>query len=446
MSQPYSINQRTLLTTTVALFCFLGIVGWVLDRAFNDSAAQAVQQRLESTLYGLLAVADVTSSHQLTVPHFLTDERFNRPGSGLYAVITDKSNMTIWQSRSLLGESVPNLSFIPEGKRMFSIAGQTQPFFIYSAGIAWEVDDTKTIDYTFHILTSPDSFQTQVNQFRRSLWGWLAAATLILLAIQILLLRWGLTPLRQVSNDLLKVENGTRDHLPENYPIELHGLTKNLNHLLKVREQQLTRYRNALADLAHSLKTPLAVLRGLSLNNDVKNQQTIHEQTQRMNQIVDYQLQRAATAGQSGLVTKTKLRSVVQRITNSLNKVYIDKSINCEIEIDPQVLLPIEENDLMELMGNLLDNAYKWADSLIRISAAEQAHSITINIEDNGPGIDAAQVSHVMQRGARVDMAIDGQGIGLAVCHDIVSAYQGSIEIQQSRLSGAKISIKLANP
>jgi two-component system sensor histidine kinase PhoQ len=241
--------------------------------------------------------------------------------------------------------------------------------------------------------------------------------------------------LRQVSNDLLKVENGTKDHLPENYPIELHGLTKNLNHLLKVREQQLTRYRNALADLAHSLKTPLAVLRGLSLNNDLKNQQTIHEQTQRMTQIVDYQLQRAATAGQAGLVTKTKLRSV-----------YIDKSINCEIEIDPQVLLPIEENDLMELMGNLLDNAYKWADSLIRISAAEQAHGITINIEDNGPGIDAAQVSHVMQRGARVDMAIDGQGIGLAVCHDIVSAYQGSIEIQQSRLSGARISIRFANP
>ena len=445
MSQPYSINQRTLLTTTVALFCFLGIVGWVLDRAFNDSAEQAVQQRLESTLYGLLAVADVTNSQQLTIPNFLTDERFNRPGSGLYALITDKSNAIVWQSRSLLGVPEPDLNFIPAGKRVFSIAGPLQAFFIYSAGIAWEIDDVKTIDYTFHILTSADGFQTQVNQFRRSLWGWLAGATLILLAIQILLLRWGLTPLRQVSNDLIKVENGTTDHLPENYPIELHGLTKNLNHLLKVREQQLTRYRNALADLAHSLKTPLAVLRGLSLNNDVKNQQTIHEQTQRMNQIVDYQLQRAATAGQTGLISKTKLYPAIQRIINSLGKVYADKAINVEMEIAKQIQLVIDENDLMELMGNLLDNSFKWANHLVRVSAAKQDNSVTIEVEDDGPGIDAAQVSHVMQRGARVDIAIDGHGIGLAVCHDIVSAYQGGIKIEQGQLSGTRVVISLPN-
>jgi two-component system sensor histidine kinase PhoQ len=445
VSQPYSINQRTLLTTTVALFCFLGIVGWVLDRAFNDSAEQAVQQRLESTLYGLLAVADVTNSQQLTIPNFLTDERFNRPGSGLYALITDKSNAIVWQSRSLLGVPEPDLNFIPAGKRVFSIAGPSQAFFIYSAGIAWEIDDVKTIDYTFHILTSADGFQTQVNQFRRSLWGWLAGATLILLAIQILLLRWGLTPLRQVSNDLIKVENGTTDHLPENYPIELHGLTKNLNHLLKVREQQLTRYRNALADLAHSLKTPLAVLRGLSLNNDVKNQQTIHEQTQRMNQIVDYQLQRAATAGQTGLISKTKLYPAIQRIINSLGKVYADKAINVEMEIAKQIQLVIDENDLMELMGNLLDNSFKWANHLVRVSAAKQDNSVTIEVEDDGPGIDAAQVSHVMQRGARVDIAIDGHGIGLAVCHDIVSAYQGGIKIEQGQLSGTRVVISLPN-
>ena len=100
MPRTYSINQRTLLTTTVALFCFLGIVGWVLDRAFNDSAAQAVQLRLETTLYGLLAVAEVNNSQQLSIPNFLTEERFNRPNSGLYALIIDKDNRSGWRARA----------------------------------------------------------------------------------------------------------------------------------------------------------------------------------------------------------------------------------------------------------------------------------------------------------------------------------------------------------
>ena len=104
----------------------------------------------------------------------------------------------------------------------------------------------------------------------------------------------------------------------------------------------------------------------------------INEQTQRMTQIVDYQLQRAATAGQTGLVAKVKLQPIAHRITDSLNKVYIDKNIDSEIDIDPQLSLTIEENDLMELLGNLLDNAYKWADSLVRISATEQTNHILI--------------------------------------------------------------------
>jgi len=440
----YSINQRTLLTTTIALFCFLGIVGWVLDRAFNDSAAQAVQLRLETTLYGLLAVADVNSAQELSIPNFLTDERFNRPNSGLYALITDEDNKTVWQSRSLLGMPLPDLTPVSTGERIFIIARPSQAHFIYSAGIAWEISDTTTLDYTFHILTSPDSFQAQVSQFRQSLWGWLAAASIILLTIQVLLLRWSLLPLRQVSSDLLDVKNGRHDQLSENYPVELHGLTNNLNHLLRLREQQLTRYRNALSDLAHSLKTPLAVLRGLSLSgNDDKNQQVIHEQTQRMNQIVDYQLQRAATAGQTGLAARIKLQPIVHRITDSLDKVYIDKNIDCEIDIDPQLSLTIEENDLMELLGNLIDNAYKWTNSLVHISAIVQTDDTLIRIEDNGPGIDATQVSQVMQRGIRADTATGGQGIGLAVCHDIINAYQGSIEVDQSQHGGTRINITL---
>ena len=428
---------------TLVLICFLGIVGLVLDHAFRNSVAQGEQQRLETTLYGLLAVADITPSQKISIPNFLTDERLNRPGSGLFAVITDINNQTIWRSRSLLGIDLAVPGSISEGERSFQLTSNTLPYVIYSAGIGWEMDDNAAMHLNFHILSSPDGYLAQVTQFRQSLWGWLLAVTLILLFIQFILLRWSLAPLRRVADDLLDVENGSKNRLSSHYPLELAGLTHNLNHLLKTREQQLTRYRNSLADLAHSLKTPLAVLRTIEPGDDINQQRIIKEQTERLTRIVEYQLQRAATAGHAGLANQTFIEPTIQRLADSLNKVYADKKIAFEARIAEKLQLAIEENDLMELMGNLLDNAFKWANKTVRVSARAQAETILIEIEDDGPGIDADAISHVMQRGARADLAVDGQGIGLAVCHDIVSAYQGTIDIAQSDMHGAKISITL---
>jgi two-component system sensor histidine kinase PhoQ len=436
MHKTYSINQRTILATSVVLACFLGIVGWVLDIAFRDSAAQSVQQNLESTLYGLIAVAEVNTQQQLSIPNFLTDERLNRPGSGLYALITDTNNKPSWQSRSLLGESVPATAMAAVGQRLFRHA-QQDSLFIYSAGIAWEIGEGRELDYTFNILTNQDSYLAQVQQFRQSLWGWLGLVAIGLLIIQILLLRWSLSPLRRVADDLVKVESGKQEQLGSDYPHELQGVTHNLNRLLGSRQHQLTRYRNALANLAHSLKTPLAILRGLDPQAD--NQQALHEQTSHMNRIIDYQLQRASTAAHTGLIHQTVLQPVIQRIVQSLEKVYVDRQLAIEIDIAGSLSLAVDENDLMELAGNLLDNAFKWSSRQIRVSADQDSREVRLMIDDDGKGIDSETAQRLFKRGARADMTVDGQGIGLAVSHEIISAYQGNIDIQSSDLGGTRV-------
>ena len=440
MNHPLSINQRSLIAIILSLVCFLGTAGWLLDKAFRDSALQGEQQRLESILYGLLAVTDISPEGKLSLPNFLADERFNRPNSGLYATINNEHSELLWQSRSVLGQALPRLYQQATGKRTFQYP-TTSGYFIYSAGIAWEVEASQAIKLDFHIISSPDFYELQITQFRKSLWGWFIALALILLAVQIAVLKWSLSPLQQVSRDLHDVESGNKQQLSSDYPVELTGLTDNLNNLLHNREQQLSRYRNSLDDLAHSLKTPLAVLRGMDLRNTETSKTITAEQVERMTRIIDYHLQRAATVGQAPLMGATLVKPVVKRLMNSLSKVYADKKVHCDIAVENDPGIAVDENDLMELLGNLLDNAYKWCSGEILVSVSYAAEHTVIQVEDDGPGIHVEQSNEVLLRGKRADQSVDGQGIGLALVSEVAHAYHGNIEISRSSLGGACITL-----
>jgi len=171
----------------------------------------------------------------------------------------------------------------------------------------------------------------------------------------------------------------------------------------------------------------------------------VAEQVERMRQIVDYQLQRAATSGRTTLAKPVALRPTVQRLTVSLDKVYADRGIQCEIVIDDAVGFAGDQGDLMEALGNVLDNAYKWARGRVYVSASrDTAAGLVVKVEDDGPGVPAAQRTAVLQRGVRADEAVSGQGIGLAVVQDILRAYGGSLELETSeRLGGARVVMHL---
>ncbi len=445
-----SLQNRQFLTASIILTVFLGLTGVALDKAFQSSAESAEQAKLEGELYVLLGAAELNQDGGLGMTKDLPEPRFSLPESGLVAQIIDAENMTVWQSSSSLGISLPSFTGLPVDESHFqALLVNDEEWFSYSYGVAWIDENEKEHRYSFRVLENRQAYDQQLDLFRHTLITWLAAAGLLLLFVQVLVLRWSLSPLRRIEEELHEVERGERKQLTEDYPRELNGLAASLNLLLSNERRHLQRYRNSLADLAHSMKTPLAVLRGVSESEKtpIDTRQLIENEVERMDNIVEYQLQKAAAAGRVSLTEGIAILPLTNRLLESLRKVYRDKSISYIVDIEEEALFMGEEGDLMEVVGNLLDNASKWCYKKVSINVtgiksdagAHTMHRVTI--EDDGPGIPEEQAGLLLQRGVRGDTQTPGHGIGLAVVREIVSAYGGELKIARSEMGGARVEV-----
>jgi two-component system sensor histidine kinase PhoQ len=307
------------------------------------------------------------------------------------------------------------------------------------------------VPYTFAVAETMEPLLQEIAGFRRTLWIWLSGATLVLLLVQGMVLRWGLSPLRQVATALQRIESGDEDRLKGDYPPELRGLTRNLNALLDRTRASQERYRNSLADLAHSLKTPLAILRGAAAEGGREAlRPTVDEQVQRMDEIVRHQLQRAAASGRSTLIRSVPLAPVVDKVLRAMDKVYSARAVESRTDLSPDARFFGDEADLFEILGNLLDNAYKYCRGRVLVAAGPAPSDdsvragLELRVEDDGPGIPEEQVSIVLQRGRRADQREEGHGIGLTVVDEIVRLYEGSLTIGRSELGGVSIRVRLA--
>ncbi len=247
------------------------------------------------------------------------------------------------------------------------------------------------------------------------------------------------TPIRDV-------ESGDRSGLKGSYPTELRGLAGSLNALIETERRRLLRYRNTLDDLAHSLKTPLAAMRALLAEfADMKPSQSLHRELDRMDQRVSYQLRRARASGATGIGVKpVQVAPVVDDLVKTLDKVYRDKSVDCRVTVESNAVFQGDSGDLTEILGNLLDNAYKYCAAKVDIRAAMERGHLAIRIGDDGPGIDQASVQQLLERGGRADESVPGQGIGLAVVREAVELYHGTLDFGQSALGGAEVRMDLA--
>ena len=436
-----SLNKRMILSASFVLAIFIVLTALGLDRAFYDSARSARQERLLGQLYLLIAAAEVDGQGGLSLPATLSEARFSLPGSGLYAFVIDRNGIRVWNSISALGVTAPFATQLAAGEKRFEQRADQagNDYFVQSLGVNWAVGQ-QHFAFTFSVSEDLAEFNAQIRHYRQSLWSWLAALAALLLLAQAAVLRWGLRPLRGVAQELNAIESGRQEKLQGDYPKEIKRLTDNLNSLIQHERAQQIRYRNALGDLAHSLKTPLAVMRGALASDKTQLPATVEEQVARMDGIVAYQLQRAATAGTTKLMaTPIPILPVAEKIVAALHKVHHEKGVSTKIVIPSSVTFPGDEGDLMELLGNLLDNAFKWCSKNVQISAVVKPGHLILSVEDDGPGIAPSQAKKILQRGVRADEMVPGHGIGLAIVRDIVAAYEGTIEAGRSSLGGAGI-------
>ncbi|TXK59827.1 ATP-binding protein [Alkalisalibacterium limincola] len=454
-----SLQARQLLAASLGLIAFLGLTGYSLDQAFQQTAESAQRERLKSYALAYIGGIEITRSCAVSPPEAPPDPDFNRPGSGLYAAA--RGDCLAWETPSALGRNLPpSLDLSPMQERFdgpFVVEDEQRQspmeVYRYAIGLQWEVgsgEDARDILLTFDVFQDSAAVGRQVQVFRRALWAYLGAAALLLLGVQVLVLRWSLLPVRRVARDLREVEQGRSELLEGNYPRELTPLTGSINALVESEREHLERYRNTLSDLAHSLKTPLAVMRSrLESGTSDELRDEVKVQVQRMSDIVSYQLSRAAATGHQLFAAPLDLGPKAEEIVLSLEKVYAGKGVLCEFDVAEGAQFHGEEGDLLELLGNLLENAFKWAQRrvLLTVRVQEEAGNrrpgLLISVEDDGPGIPAERVERLLQRGVRGDERVQGHGIGLSIVQDIVRAYRGELKVDASPdLGGSRFSVR----
>lgn len=449
----YSLSSRLLISVSVLLLLFFGAMIAVLDSAFTEAGEQARRDILDGHLVALLAAAEPGYDGELALPDRLREPRFGRIGSGLYGELRDMEGEVLWRSRSALGLVIPD-GVVPElGEQLFareSLVDGT-PLLTLSLGVDWEFDEDAFKPYVFKVAESLDSFNSQVARFRRQLFGWFAAVALTMLLAFSFLLRGMMKPLRKIETEIGEIEGGSRVSLSSEFPTELTGVARNMNLLIDSERARSDRYRNTLDNLAHSLKTPLAAMRALL--NDRKGKQfgdRFDEQIERMDEIVRYQLRKTAASVADNLVLKPVLvEKEVARLIEGLRKVYHDKGPDFEVRIESGMQFRGDTGDFLELAGNLLDNACKWCEQHVRITAVPSvgalgiASGMVLTVSDDGPGIPQDAADALLQRGMRLDESTPGHGIGLAVVKDIARAYGGRLSINTSDLGGAEITVSI---
>jgi len=343
---------------------------------------------------------------------------------------------------------IPEFAGAAPGENEFLLAGSEDGFYSYRYGVQFELDNGGLLPVTASIFVSPGELQSEMAAFRAGLWRSLGVTGVILVLAQLILLSLGLRPLRRITVDISAIESGKLERLEDTYPTELEPLKRNLNHLLDTEKTNQGRYRHALDSLAHSLKTPLSVIRS-SLPADSEAKSTaIDTAVVDMQHLIATRLQRAAASTRSSMAQGVNIESQIKRLLQSLKRVYSQKMINTDVMIEPELEFYGEQRDLLELAGNLLDNACKYGAGQIAVAvqafdAANLRAGIVMQVEDNGPGIELNKREQLLQRGVRGDERVEGHGLGLAIVLEIVSAYNGEISIDKSELGGARITVSL---
>lgn len=443
-----SLRLRILAALTLSFLGLLTTAILALDWNLRHSLDLAQSNVLQAQLLGLVAAAEYDPDREnLWIPE-ATDRRLFIPGSDLVAEIRSLSGESIWRSGSAIGLDIQPPGDIPRGTMLDWTQSllQGRQFVFRAVHIDWEHAGQTVGSFWFIVGQDLAPWQTQYRSFRFGLvssFMLIAVLTLFLLG---LFLRSVLDPLKRIEQEIHAIEDGRRESLSVTWPAELQRLVNTLNMLLERETARQKRYQEALANLAHSLKTPLAAARHL-LRGPQSNPQGLDNELIRMDRIIAWHLRRVATpsALRPSEEKKTSVLDVCHDLVASLEKVYAHKSVRCTVSLEQDLYFHADPDDLYEILGNLLDNAFKFAETQVHIERLPEsiAGLLGLRIEDDGPGTALDQAPLALQRMQRLDEQQPGQGIGLTTVHEILLAYGGDLHIRRATWGGWAVEIRL---
>jgi two-component system sensor histidine kinase PhoQ len=451
MARVSSVSRKLVLSVAVPLVLFFALTLLVLDHLFRDLSTQAQSELLDEQMVSLVSTVEAAPGGKLAVDLPDPESRLLTPGSGHYATVRSAQGEVLWSSPSLTGIELDFGRPLAIGERGFVTRAQRDGTVvrILSRGLRWEAVHGRSRDLVFSVAESLEPYRAQLTSFRQTMVGWFVIMTVLLLAVLGWLLRLTLAPVRRLEREISEVEAGAREQLGGGYPRELAGTTANLNTLLVSERQRIARYRDTLGNLAHELKTPLAVMRTV-LRQEQDSSVSINREIDRMTKLIDRQLARAAGGGGATLgQAPLPVAPLASELRATLLKVHSGKDLMIDLQVQPGAAFLGDGGDLTELLGNLLDNACKWCRSTVRLQAsvevADDTHALLLLcVDDDGPGVDPADRRRILARGVRADERAAGHGLGLAIVSDTVALYNSSLTVGVApQLGGARFEVRL---
>ncbi len=439
-----SIQARLASGLVISLVALFLVLWLAISQAIRVLAEDYIASRLEHDATNLLAAISITPDGKLQLDEQRFDAVYHRPFSGHYYQISRPDQAQVY-SRSLWDQTL-TVPFIKTGQsqRLHRVGPQQQPLLIHVAGF-----NKQGVSLSVAVAEDISSLEADIEKFQTYFALTAAATLLLLIVIQFTIIRRSLHPLDKVCLEIKAVENGQLGQLSQQVPTEIKPLVVEINHLLSVLTQRLQRSRNTLGDLAHALKTPLTLLRRLAEDNNTtqtdlkETQQNLLTQTNTMQGLMERALRRARLAGDGLPGARFAVQDDSQALINTLQQMYRDKEFILQLGRDAGKTVVLDREDMLELLGNLLDNAGKWARHKV-IFSIQVDQALHCEIEDDGPGVSDEQLKLLTQRGLRLDEANEGYGLGLAIVRDIIEQYRGEIRFTASeKLGGLKITLNI---
>jgi signal transduction histidine kinase len=436
MKWPRSLRARLVAGAIAWVLCASLIGGVALSYAFKSAAEEVFDSRLTSLVAILIGLVDATPTGELHLARNIGDPEFERVYSGWYWVV--KANgATRLRSRSLWDLDLPSPQLaVSATPRVWT----TKDSLGHEIRVAAQSVLIPGVDQPLTFMVTGDArlLQAEARRFNWVLRAALAALGIGLILAILIQVTFGLKPLQRLANQAEAVRSGASDELARTGTPEIDALVNEVNSLIRHNRQVVERSRAAAADLAHALKTPLAILQ----SEDVQHSSVDREQLASMERIIARHLARAATIG-PGRHAQVAIAPILEDLTRGLSRVYADKNVQVAAHLSDMLSYAADREDLEEILGNLMENAFKWARSSIRISADRRDQQMRIVIEDDGPGMDNEDAVHAAERGTRFDERTPGTGLGLSIVTDIASIYGGSLQLSRSELGGLRVELML---